>query len=321
VNAVIRAHQEQRKFRVIIVMPAIPGFPGDLREESALGTRAIIDYQYKSINRGEHSIYGQLEKEGIDPTKYVFVFNLRTYDRIHTTEGLRNKEKTIGVGYSELQATHAKDMLKSDAGGLIDRSVSPNKRQNYRGSSVPEDRRRIFNESGGTVDAKDTVAEDAMAGENNLADEPWDDGEDQEKLEYFQEELYVHAKVMIVDDETMVVGSSNINDRSQQGDHDSELSAVVKHKATVSGLRKYLWMEHLGLLPPQKLDGSEDPNAQPPGHSKNIIDVDPVVEDPMSDELWEMWTEQAKKNTEIYRDLFHTDPDDSSKHSSDRPTV
>ena len=55
VDAIARAHDEGHKFRAVVI-PAIPSFPGDLREDSALGTRAIIDYQYRSINRGEHSI-------------------------------------------------------------------------------------------------------------------------------------------------------------------------------------------------------------------------------------------------------------------------
>lgn len=28
-----------------------------------------MDYQYKSINRGEHSIYGQISAQGVDPTR------------------------------------------------------------------------------------------------------------------------------------------------------------------------------------------------------------------------------------------------------------
>lgn len=53
---------------MIIVIPAIPGFAGDLRQNEATGTRAIMDYQYKSINRGEHSIFGQIAAQGVDPT-------------------------------------------------------------------------------------------------------------------------------------------------------------------------------------------------------------------------------------------------------------
>lgn len=67
VDACVRAGKEGRKFRVIIVIPAIPGFAGDLRDDAAAGTRAIMDYQYKSICRGENSIMGQIEKAGVNP--------------------------------------------------------------------------------------------------------------------------------------------------------------------------------------------------------------------------------------------------------------
>jgi len=314
VNAVIRAHNENRKFRVIIIIPAIPGFPGDLREDSATGTRAIIDYQYKSINRGENSIFGQLQKEGIDPTKYIFVFNLRIYDRIHTTDALLSRQKETGVGYEELQAANAKDVLGAKGVTQDDSSSSAS---SILGSAEEEwmaGRRKLFEEDMElTTHAHDSVAKAAMKGSKPLTDETWDDGVDQEKMDFFQEELYVHAKLLIVDDETMIVGSSNINDRSQTGDHDSELSAVVKHGPTVSSLRKQLWMEHLGLLPAQELEGDNDPNAQPPGEGENRCEVDPLVEDAMSNKVWKVWTSRATTNTEIYRYLFHPDPDDCSK--------
>jgi phospholipase D1/2 len=39
VDACVKASKEGRKFRVIIVIPAIPGFAGDLRDDAASGTR------------------------------------------------------------------------------------------------------------------------------------------------------------------------------------------------------------------------------------------------------------------------------------------
>jgi phospholipase D1/2 len=77
-----------------------------------------------------------------------------------------------------------------------------------------------------------------------------------------------------------------------------------RHAAT---LRRYLWREHLGLLPPQKLDASKDPNAQPPP-MKNGAQEDEhyeFVADPLGDELWGMWTERATQNTKVFRQLFH----------------
>ena len=36
-------------------------------------------------------------------------------------------------------------------------------------------------------------------------------------------QIYVHSKLMIVDDSVVLCGSANINDRSQCGDRDSEV--------------------------------------------------------------------------------------------------
>ena len=111
VDAVLTADKEGRKYRVVIVIPCIPGFAGDLRSDAAAGTRAIMDYQYKSICRGEHSIYGRLRSENVDPTKYIFVFNLRSYDRINKTPALKAQEESSGVKYQEVQRAQAEEIM------------------------------------------------------------------------------------------------------------------------------------------------------------------------------------------------------------------
>ena len=37
------------------------------------------------------------------------------------------------------------------------------------------------------------------------------------------------------------------------------------------------------------------------------------VADPLSDQVWDMWTRNATRNTELFRHLFRADPDDNSK--------
>lgn len=79
-------------------------------------------------------------------------------------------------------------------------------------------------------------------------------------------------------------------------------------------LRRQLWREHLGLLPSQNYDASEHPNAKPPNECMNHVLHDAeneFVADPLSDGVWQMWTERATVNTETYRTLFHADPDDN----------
>jgi phospholipase D1/2 len=43
-----------------------------------------------------------------------------------------------------------------------------------------------------------------------------------------QEIIYVHSKLMIVDDKHVICGSANINDRSMLGKRDSEVASLVK---------------------------------------------------------------------------------------------
>jgi len=40
--------------------------------------------------------------------------------------------------------------------------------------------------------------------------------------------IYVHSKMIIIDDRIAVIGSANINDRSLMGDRDSELAIVLE---------------------------------------------------------------------------------------------
>lgn len=43
-----------------------------------------------------------------------------------------------------------------------------------------------------------------------------------------QEIIYVHSKLMIVDDKYVICGSANINDRSMLGSRDSELACLIR---------------------------------------------------------------------------------------------
>lgn len=123
------------------------------------------------------------------------------------------------------------------------------------------------------------------------------------------EQVYVHSKLMIVDDEVAILGSANINDRSLLGGRDSEVALIIEDReqipATLSGrrvtvsrrireLRIRLLQEHLGLL--------------------QLPFADPQVElllDPTADAFYhDVLRKQASRNTQIFRELFHCLPDD-----------
>ncbi|OQE08597.1 hypothetical protein PENVUL_c009G02897 [Penicillium vulpinum] len=344
VDACVRAGKEGRKFRVIIVIPAIPGFAGDLRDNAALGTRAIMDYQYKSICRGEHSIFGQIEKEGINPREHVFVFALRAYDRINKTPVLEELEKQAGVTYQDIQRGIAETIMSESVHPAVGKDGDSNEKDYAADQNAKEETlRKLQNfqdkveqrEPDDGVHSKDSVSHCTMLNGGKMSDENWEGDPEAEKSNFVQEELYVHGKVCIVDDRTIICGSANINDRSQLGSHDSELAIVMEDQDLIDSqmngqpyrasrlaatLRRQLWREHLGLLQAQNYDASDDPNARPPDECLNEIDEGPeneFVMDPLSDAVWNTWTSQASGNTEAYRMLFRADPDDNIKTFED----
>jgi len=125
------------------------------------------------------------------------------------------------------------------------------------------------------------------------------------------EQVYVHGKLMIVDDRSFICGSANINDRSMLGSNDSEVAVLVEDcEETVNSLmfgRKWragkiahamrvrLDMTHLGL---------------------ETSEIDEVL-DPCSEAMLERMEETAQNNTLLYRDMFRCIPDDNVRDWND----
>jgi phospholipase D1/2 len=106
------------------------------------------------------------------------------------------------------------------------------------------------------------------------------------------EQLYVHSKAMIVDDEIAIIGSANINDRSMLGERDSEAAIYVEDPKFAKSLRRELWGEHFGTL-------------------------DPALNDPSSNACFDMWRSTAISNGEIYRKFFGVVPCNEVKTRKD----
>lgn len=220
VDACVKAGKEGRKFRVIIIIPAIPGFAGDLRDDAAMGTRAIMDYQYKSIHRGEHSISGQIKAQGVDPTQHIFMFNLRSYDRLNKTPAMQRQEEKSGITYQEVQRANAEEIMGGGAPNSTDKN--PAHKDNSENEEVQRnmDKKRQFEASreesgpgGEDTTEQDSIARTAMLDGGKVSEQGWDGDLESEKENFVQEELYIHGKLLIADDRIAICGSSNINDR------------------------------------------------------------------------------------------------------------
>ena len=53
------------KYQVIVAIPEVPGFSGDVKNAGSIKT--IMAAQYRTINRGGSSIYEEVKKAGFDP--------------------------------------------------------------------------------------------------------------------------------------------------------------------------------------------------------------------------------------------------------------
>ena len=296
----------------------------------------------------------------------IFVFALRAYDRINKTPALEELESKADVNYQDIQRGIAESIMSESVHPAIGKEGDKNEKSYDTDSGQKQEKVQKLEKFEKQVEqreqmdgqpSKDSVTHVTMLNGGKMVDQPWEGDLENEKANIVQEELYVHGKVCIVDDRTVICGSANINDRvsptsavehrylldlteltnqqSQLGSHDSELAIVMEDQDTIDStmdgkpyraarlaatLRRQLWREHLGLLPAQEYDATGQPNARAPDVCLNTIAEgaeNEFVTDPLSDAVWNTWTEQASVNTDTYRMLFRADPDDNIKTFED----
>lgn len=166
VERIIRAHEGGEQWQACLVIPLMPGFQNSVDSQEGTSVRLIMGCQYRSICRGETSIFGRLRARGVEPEEYIRFYSLRQWGKIGPRKCLTT------------------------------------------------------------------------------------------------EQLYIHAKCMVVDDRSAIIGSANINERSMLGSRDSEVAAVVTDTRMLPSfmggkpyevgefahtLRKRLMREHLGI--------------------------------------------------------------------------
>lgn len=123
--------------------------------------------------------------------------------------------------------------------------------------------------------------------------------------------IYVHSKMLIADDNTVIIGSANINDRSMLGKRDSEVAVIIEDSEKVAAV----------------MDGQEY-EAGPyalrlriecfrtilGGHTDTSIDVS----DPISDHFYkEVWMSTAGRNDTIYEKVFRCLPSSLVRNMSE----
>ncbi len=134
------------------------------------------------------------------------------------------------------------------------------------------------------------------------------------------EQIYVHSKLLIADDRVAILGSANINDRSQIGDRDSELAVIIRDDAkarvkldgvtedvvsrSVHDLRVALWRKLFGLS----------------GGKRPATGLSDIIMYPASTKAIDAIQRVAESNLAEYSKCFRFLPKDSSKKCSIWPT-
>ena len=360
VERIIRAARAGEKYKIIVVMPAIPAFAGDLKDDASLGTRAIMEFQYNSINRGGYSIMESIANAGFNPTDFIRFYNLRNYDRINASAAMNEAQRSSGIDYEDARGDHdAAVELPTENPSYGGNDHGNSYRTGLQYQPYQQAAAKISNRQGLGNGRWDSVSECYMLGGADIRSVPWENGELDEIDAFVSEELYVHSKVspksqppdavyphmltpeqvLIADDQIVICGSANLNDRSQLGTHDSEIAIVIQDPtplpSTLNGLpfraskfaatlRRQLFRKHLGLIPAQDLS-SPNANFLPVSASAgNIYDFgsewDQAVADPLSDGFLTLWNSTARTNTDIFGRVFHPVPHDSVRTWADYDT-
>jgi hypothetical protein len=106
--------------------------------------------------------------------------------------------------------------------------------------------------------------------------------------------IYVHSKMMLVDDEYVIIGSANINERSMAADRDTELCIGAYQNGKSEYLKKFrldLFIEHFGVES-LKVNSKTLTNEGEPIPYMDLA--------PNSDDLCQKFVEIARTNTAYY---------------------
>jgi phospholipase D1/2 len=300
-NRLITAITNQETFRVIIIVPVLPdGDPSDA------SIQQVIKWQYRTIINSKGSILNTLRETfpKANLEDYISFYCLRSHGMLNNEFYIHEHDEQV-----EAHEQREKSKGKTNLNGLADIKTSGDKDENEddeaenRNAMNVKTQKRIFTDTGKRV---------------------------------VTEQIYVHSKLMIVDDRVCVIGSANINDRSMLGNRDSEICAIIEDKDFVwskmngqsyragkfaLSLRLRLWKEHLGLLKKKHSSWENDPTEfeEVSGHTMNdpsVYKLDKEMNaskrrqikkallDPIVDSTYKIWIDTAKANTAIYESVF-----------------
>ncbi|KAL0081875.1 hypothetical protein J3Q64DRAFT_1643019, partial [Phycomyces blakesleeanus] len=286
VERIKRAHWEGQKFRIIVVIPCAPGFEGDFNNTDlrSMSLRSVAHYQYMSISRGGNSILERLQAVNIPAEEYIGFYSLRNWGKITSTT------TNINININ-INSTSTSDNAQT-------------KQQFTNEPFVPHE--------SSILSRQPTIETAAQTGSDTTLSRGFERNMSDGRLDYVTEQVYIHSKLMIIDDKIVLCGSDLVPSRMN-----GEPYMAGRYALT---LRIELFKEHLGLLQGPK--GGHFPlqdhtfsqhNNNNNNNNDGLSTEDRLVLDPLIDSFNSNWKKTAKRNTKVYRHLFRCVPDDTGK--------
>jgi len=240
----------------------------------------------------------------------------------HAQPDYKVKIKTVATKQGDLTTTDTSEMKQ---------------KQQVKEVRVPQTLRESANvirqfENGATRSdhrVSDSVSQHVQRDRTPLGREEWLGTREEERNAYVSNMVYIHTKLMIVDDTRVIMGSANFNDRSQRGDGDSEIALVVEDTDMIpsrmdgrpsragrfaASLRRKLFRKHLGLIEPQICSSDRDPitsfmrPSPVPNYDESDLPETEVVMDPLDEGFWYRWNKTAEHNQVVFSEIFHHVP-------------
>uniref|UniRef100_A0A3P8UTH7 Phospholipase n=1 Tax=Cynoglossus semilaevis TaxID=244447 RepID=A0A3P8UTH7_CYNSE len=123
--------------------------------------------------------------------------------------------------------------------------------------------------------------------------------------------IYVHSKMLIADDNTVIIGSANINDRSMLGKRDSEVAVIVQDSQKVASMMDGQEYEAGPYALQLRLECFKTILG---AHTDSSIDLS----DPVSDRFYkDVWMTTAGRNATIYEKVFRCLPSSLVRNMSE----
>lgn len=176
VERIKQAHEKKEKYKVFIVIPLIPAFEGDLASKDASAARNVMHFQYITISRGGNSIMEKLREAGIEPSDYIGWYSLRNWDKLVPPKAPKAP------------------VTKTKSGNSSTKPIQKEKSQNSLQSNTAS--KNASNES-----LRDPLPPKVTPIPTT---DIWDDDD---REHYVSELVYIHDKILIVDDRFVLIGS------------------------------------------------------------------------------------------------------------------